>query len=331
MSQPSLRQIAAQLGVSASTVSRALHGDPRISEKTAERVQQALGGAGYQLDPVVSAGLSRVRQKNFYRETLAWCGDAAPDQMPWLEPFFESLKDYGTRLGYDVQHFHFSKPTAAALKRMASVWRARGIRGVILGPFVEARQSLPFPWEDLSWVRVGDTLMEPGLHAVGRDYRVDIEQALAWLKSRGCRRPGFVVETDRAHVFRRPLMQAAMMYEEGAWGRKLFYELDPEKPEGVVQWLHRTRPDGLVLSWQLSGATRSIAKALGKLPRVQLSPSPQGGEPGVPYFTARYPVIGQSAVNLLHRMLGNAEYGLPAYRQTVMLSSVWSDADSSAP
>lgn len=293
-----------------------------------QRVQAALKKAGYQLDPVVSAGMSRIRQRRFYRETLAWCGDCPRETMPWLEPFFASVENYGARLGYAVEYFHFEKATPRELSRLASIWRARGIRGVLLGPFRTGHTELTFPWDGLVWVVVGQALKAPVLHAVVRDYATDIRTALEWLQARGCKRPGFVHDTGVRHLFGTAMSQEASAFYRGETPRVFepYFEYEQEKPEPLRDWLLANRPDCLVVG-RLSRRFRPmLAKAGMDVPVVFLSPPDSADCGKEAHFAARYDVIGQSSVNLLHRLLTNREFGLPAYKQTVALSSVFNCA-----
>lgn len=318
---PPLRQIAARLGLSASTVSRALHQNPRVHPVTIKRVQAALKQADYQLDPVVSAGMSKIRQRRFYRETLAWCGDCPRETMPWLAPLFQSMEDYGARLGYAVEYFHFKQGTPRELARMASIWRARGIRGVLLGPFHAGCSGLAFPWEEFAWVSIGQPLDTPTLHSVGRDYATDIKTALDWLAAQGSHRPCFILDPGVAHLFRRPMLEAALLHYHGAHPRprEPFFELDPKQPDQFARWFRASRPDGVILPRVLSDPLRRMTALMDGLPQVLLS-TPDTCD--AVYFTARYEVIGQAAVNLTHRLLINREFGLPAYKQTVALNSI---------
>src|SRR5258708_13082311 len=49
-----MAEIAQELGVASSTVSRALRGDPRISAEMRQRVETLAKNAGYQPNPLVS-------------------------------------------------------------------------------------------------------------------------------------------------------------------------------------------------------------------------------------------------------------------------------------
>ena len=52
--RPSLRDLAAELGLSHTTVSLALRRDPRIPAATRQRVEKAARASGYQADATVS-------------------------------------------------------------------------------------------------------------------------------------------------------------------------------------------------------------------------------------------------------------------------------------
>ncbi len=56
--RPTVRNIAVPAGVSASTVSRALEGDPRVSRETRERIMAIAQEQGY--TPTLSRGLSSL-------------------------------------------------------------------------------------------------------------------------------------------------------------------------------------------------------------------------------------------------------------------------------
>jgi LacI family transcriptional regulator len=79
---------------------------------------------------------------------------------------FASLEDYGARLGYRVEYYHFNNTSVCELSSLGRRWRARGIRGVLLGPFNNHYQSLSFEWDNLAWVSLGRAMEQPILHSV---------------------------------------------------------------------------------------------------------------------------------------------------------------------
>ncbi|MDA3873406.1 MAG: LacI family DNA-binding transcriptional regulator [Kiritimatiellae bacterium] len=326
MESISQRQIAKELGVSVATVSRALHQDPSVHPDTARRVMEALRRHGYQLDPEVSSSMTKVRRKSFYRETIAWCTDRPQEEMYWLDELFDSANEFAIRNGYRIQPFHFSDTRPRTLRRLADIWSAQGIRGVLVGPMHDLYEDLSLPWNSprFCWVTIGATFVHPDLHNVGRDYLTDIRLGLEWLESKGCIRPCFLVDPMNGGFFKPFLLQAALVHhhrKNQGKGDPPFILLNRDRPDHLGKWLNRHRPNGLVLSGELSAFWRKNAPELENLPRVLLSPSDK--EPDVDTFhnTAKYQVIGQVAVNMLHRLLRNRVVGIPSYRQSVLISS----------
>jgi len=323
MAQASYRQIARELGVSVATVSRALHRDPRVKPETAARVQAALRANGYELDPVISTALSRVRQRNVYRETIAWCSNVPPAKQPWLKELFEAAHDFAGPLGYRLEHFQCKSTEPRELARLRRVWISRGIRGVLLGPFVSFQEELTFGWEELAWVVIGHSFLHPHLHQVGRDYAADIREGLAWLEGQGCQRPAFICRPLDSW-YMEPLMHLAGLefYDRSAqrMAKPLlpFGDMDFRRLE---RWLRANRPDGMVLSSSALGQDPRMRERLGGMPVVLMSspriPSPQAQC----CFWPRYKVMGRAAVNLMHRLVRNRELGMPEYKQSVLVTS----------
>ena len=329
MNALTFRQIASKLGVSVATVSRVIHRDPRVRPETAERILAFLEEQNYHLDPVVSMGLSRIRTRSFYRETIAWCGDCPHEEMPWLKDLFASLESCGARLGYKIEYFHFQGTDSHHLEHLASIWKARGIRGVLLAPFTKFYHTLAFPWEHFAWITIGPALEYPTLHHVGRDYEADILVELDWLKSKGCRRPCFVQDPEVNYIYKRHMLQAALMHYNTARPRpsRPYYELDIRNPEHFADWVRVNRPDGIILPGVLAPQLQSFTQSIASLPTVLLSPLRNSvAERSQISFTAQYEVLGQVAVHMLHRLLGNREFGIPRYKQSALLSSGYCDS-----
>lgn len=318
-SQPSLRQLADQLHLSVATVSMALRQDPRIRPETAQRVKVLAERVGYHSDPVVSEGLSRIRKGVFYRETLAWCFDEDPKNLYWLKTLFQSTEDYGRRMGYKLEYCFFANGETRTLKRMAEIWKARGIRGVLLGPFRHTRANLPFPWQDFVWVSIDGAVTQPAIHQVGRDYERDIAHGLGLLTQRGCSRPGFVVEDQQVKAFREPLLRAALAFYHRSPNPppEPYVETSTPHPRHFAGWLKQNRPDCIVVSRAMAPAFISLAPDLPMVILSEYLPC----RPLEISFGANYETMGQSAVNFMHRMLATRQIGIPECEQSVLISS----------
>ena len=326
MAQPSLRHLAKELGLSIATVSRAMHRDPRVRKETKDRVTELLQKWGYQLDPVVSSGLSRVRRREFYRETIAWCADETRSKKDWLHPLLEAAEAYGRTSGYDFDYFTVDPADPVACRRLVRLWKARGICGVIFLPFRETHTSLPFPWNDMCWVRIGHSLQQPRLHVVGRDYHADLSAGCEWLAQQGCHRPGFVCYQDISArtVFRQPLLEFSLTYyyEKADSPPKPYLDITTLRAREMRAWLSDNRFDSMFIPTVLPSKYRTVWNFIRKVPTVFLSPPNQDKPlPRMLSFIAPYPTLGEVAVNMLNRMLQSREFGIPSREHRVLLSS----------
>lgn len=323
----SLREIAKRAGVSAATVSRVIHSDPRISEATQQRVRHHLQAQGYELDPIVSTGMSRIRRKEFHRETIVVCSDKPREATPWLHTMFKALDDYGAQLGYRIEYTHFNSTTQRELNRLVRIWRARGFRAVLLGPFNRNYKNLPFQWDGMAWVCLGRALESPVLHLISRDYALDIQKAVAWLEAKGCRRLGFLYASSESHTFYSAFYQAGLFYTYGneAHHSGRCVSWIPRRLRALKDWFSNYQPDGLILSGPLPNSMANALPLAMELPKVFLSPSPTSPSEAqnTPYLCAHYEAVGQTSVNMIHRLLQTQQFGLPKFRQTVLLESVW--------
>lgn len=327
MARPTLREIARQLDVSYSTVSLALRGDIRLRSETIQRIQTAARDLGYQSDPVVSEGLSRVRRKSFYRETLVWCCDRPKEEFTWASHLFASAEERARALGYAIDYATLDAESPKTLRRLAGIWKARGIRGVILAPFREYRDYLPFPWDDFVWVKIGDSLNRPKLHRVGRDYAVDLDRALEWLRQRGCRRPGFLQFTGTRTFFREPLLKAALSYyyQQKKSPKEPYLECPVTELRRLESWLKTARPDSLILSKLPASLPAKVRKRMDSYPTVLLSPA-EAGHGDRLIFEAKYKAMGQLAINFMHHLMASREYGIPPQEQSMLVASHWKES-----
>jgi DNA-binding LacI/PurR family transcriptional regulator len=62
MPRPTLADIAAQLGISKMSVSRALRGERQVSEELRARVQQMADSVGYRPDPEIAKLMTHMRR-----------------------------------------------------------------------------------------------------------------------------------------------------------------------------------------------------------------------------------------------------------------------------
>ena len=79
-SKSTMRDLAARLGISHSTVSRALHDDPRITAEVCKQLTKVAQKVRYKRNPQVSEMMThlRTRKHRIFQGTLAWITNLNP-------------------------------------------------------------------------------------------------------------------------------------------------------------------------------------------------------------------------------------------------------------
>ena len=313
---PTLRSLAAELKVSAITVSRALRGHDTVRQALAARIQRHAKKRGYLRDPVVAevlGGLGRVRGVR-YRETVAFV---------WTHERSESSdEERGARaaaaaLGY---RFEVVKPWTQGLAEhdVSRILWSRGIRGVLLAP----NYSRPDPRYELAWekfavVLLGSSLVNTGLTRVARDYYHDAKLALARLEAAGFTRIGMALDSSTHE--RTDRRYAAAFREHGGTAAR-FHLVDATRPEAVERrryetWLVNAKPDAV-----LADFARSEEWANAPLLHARLMLRPGKTGPGVRADFAR---VGAEAMRMLDGLLREKRLGLLAEPVSVLVPGTW--------
>jgi len=150
------RSIAKAAQVSQSTVSLALRGSPKISEKARARILKIAKAHGYQPDPLASGVMSRFRATNPKGpETVAWLNEL-PDMTTWsspsLIPFWHGILRAAAKFNFQIEPFQLGSSPEAD-RRLEKILRARGISCLALpGITCSPRFDLQFQWEHFSFV-----------------------------------------------------------------------------------------------------------------------------------------------------------------------------------
>jgi len=193
---PTLREIAAHLGVSAMSVSRALRRDPSQRTPLQERIATAAAGFGYRPNPFVSALMSqRARQHGpRVRANLALL-DPRSDDPSANKPYFQGCRRRAEELGYAGDYIPY-EPAKISPARLRRILLARGVRGIVVGPVPEALTSLEFDFTGFSVATIGYSLAHPPMPRIVPDIQSMMMQGLRYLEECGYRRVGLVMAED---------------------------------------------------------------------------------------------------------------------------------------
>ena len=196
--RPSVTSIAAKLGVSAMSVSVALRGMPGVSAELRAKILSAARELGYTPDPVASEYMAMLRSLRGANgaETIAFINTFSNpslfDLTPGLSDFIAGAKRQARVFGYNVERFD-NASLGAGSRRLAKILKARGVRGVLLGPRWRNEPDIEFPWDEFSVVLVGEAEYGPNLYRVCNHHLHSCSVALRSLEARGYRRVGLAL------------------------------------------------------------------------------------------------------------------------------------------
>jgi len=194
-----MAEVAARLGVSISTVSRALAGNPRISEATRRRVREMTASLGYRVDASASnlrTGLTR---------TIAVVIPLAHATGQRLsDPFFlEIIGAIGDELALRGYSMLLSKVTQPPGEWISGTIRARRADGVIvIGQSLHHEQLNKAASGEVAMAVWGARLRGQRYVTVGSDNQGGAYLVTSHLISQGCRRIAFL--GDSSDVSRGP-------------------------------------------------------------------------------------------------------------------------------
>lgn len=259
-----LKDIARETGFTVATVSRALSGKDKISQQTRVAIRMTAKRLGYRPDPA----LSRLAAWRWGGEppdadgvTLAWVTDCPDKGRSWYSRLrMEGIRNHAKLLGYNVATFNLRdlnyKP-----KRLASVLRARGIRGVLIERVFVPGSYDGFPWDEFCPVNCGLGFQRLPIPTVTSDLFEAIRMLWAIARERGYRKIGVVNNyRSKSDIYYRVLSAVRLEQSEDEMreGETAVPPLLSEcLAEGLntlsayEQWNQKYEPDAILLTFQL--------------------------------------------------------------------------------
>ena len=333
--QPTLRSLAAEAGVSATTMSFALRNSPEISPATRDRLQALARARGYETNPLVSTLFSQVRRRKPRGDhaVIAYLNTWWPRRL-WETCNTKSAQFRGaarraTELGFRLENFWLREPGMTPA-RLVEVLRARGIRGVLVGPLQHQDAPLDFPWEDFALATMGYSLHAPAISRACHAHFRGMQRSMDELIARGYRRIGYVTSRD---------FEDRVNSLWGAAYRLKQHDLAPEnridplvfepeaEPVRLRRWLAETRPDAVI------NALPSVSEMLRELDVhvpdeigfAHLDLPTHLKEAEVCGIDQLSDIVGACALELVATQLYTNTRGVPAHAVTQLVEGVWLD------
>lgn len=333
-----LRSLAAEAGVSATTMSFALRNSDEISLATRERLQRLARARGYQTNPLVTAVLSQVRQRKLRGDDAV----IAYLNTWWPRPLWETCNTKtgqfrgaakrAAELGFHLENFWLREPGMTP-GRLAQILHARGIRGVLVGPLQHQNVALDFPWQDFALSTVGYSLHAPAVSRACHSHFRGMLRAMDELIARGYRRIGYVTSEDFEERVN-SLWGAAYRLREHSFKAKdriepLIFDSEAE-PGGLQRWLDARRPDAIINALpnvyeMFTALGRSAPEDTGF---VHLDLPTHLKEAGVSGIDQLWEIVGAGAFDLIASQLYTNTIGIPAHPVTQVIEGVWVEGNT---
>jgi len=333
---PTIRSLAAGLGLSRTTVSDALRGSSRVKGDTAKQVWKAAAAAGYRPNPLAGAIMSEIRRS---RAQTFRGGLAAIDLDDFERPastsrYHESLVDGARRraaeLGYKLQNFVVGRK-GLELSRVDTILKSRGIQGVLVLPAWREPDLSRLDWSRYAGIYADTIVGSPALYGVSCDHFRSMMEVLERLGRIGYRRPGLFLH--------RHLDERIQHRWEGAFlafsrSRPLSARVPPllmdrySQPE-FARWLRRYKPDVVVghpeaaIDWMDQCGFRVPERA--GFFCLNLT---QAHTKNCTGLDLQPRLLGARAVELLIVQLQRNERGIPEHASTTMIPANWVDGST---
>lgn len=332
--RPTIRSIAAKLGLSRATVSNALRGYVGVNAKTRQRVQTEAKRLDYVTHPFAAQVMSQIRRSALDKElgTLAVLEMHEPDRPAGSDRFHAQLlagvTERAAAVGFGASYWKYGSGSDVSLARLNQILFNRGIRGIVLLPTYGEPDVRDLDWTRFTGVYVDYLIRRPALHTVCCDHGLTVYNALEIARERGYRKPGFAIAQRTNSRLHGRWLGGYLAYlsehpELTPVPPLLADEVDELHPVSFLPWFKKHKPDVVLTHWL--GALEQMKTAGANVPRtngyiclnLQIAPSHYSG------FLLQPEKLGARAAELVIAQLTHGSTGLPLIPSTTMLPSKW--------
>lgn len=319
--------IAAQLGVSTSTVSLALRKSPSISEPTRERVLRGAERLGYRPDPEISKLMShlRVGWKPGFKSTIYALSTLPESEFSeYHADVLRGALQRAEQLGYGFTFKRFDPETVhrRVLQRMLV---NQGIEGVMLLPMAASLDCDDLlDWSHFSVVAATYAVRSPQFHRVVPHQFANVRKACFELTSLGYQRLGLIQRRGFSsvvnHSFLAALTTENFLRPEHAVEPFLYSE---DFPRGLKQWFAREKPDALVIDGEATYAIAIKAVGVGDGHGIGIALTNRERDSVLAGIDEHGMAVGRTAVDVLAFKIQTGEKGIPSEPAVTMIDGKW--------
>ena len=328
----SVRDLAARLKISRTTVSLALRNHPRISEEVRKRVQACAADLGYQPNAMVTALMSHLRRRRTHTtgEVIAFLTAGESPQtwcrLPTIVDCFDGVRAQAERQGYKLEPFWLGEMGEAS-RQVARVLNARGVRGSVLALLPDEAEPLDLAWDRHPAVALGYTFGQKPVHQVAHGHFNGMLTCYRQLRKLGYERIGAVLtDHDDHHVnhyWSGGFFAAQHLYGGEALPMPKLTSYDDAAT--CVGWFNRVKPDAIIGTHPDPALRMLKAHGVGEPGRTGYAALDveRGNLGHVAGIRQNWNAMGSALVDMLIGQLHMNEYGLPATPKVVLIDGDW--------
>lgn len=333
--------IARSVGVSHTTVARALRDSRIVTKGRREQIQRVAAEMGYRPNPHLAA-LANYR-KNLgqarFQSVVAWVNHwEQSDQLRKFgefERYWQGAQEVAVRQGFKLEDFRW--PLDCSAKRLESMLVARGVEAVLIPPHKDLLDWGDFDWSKFSVLRFGMSVQSPDSNLVTADQFRATVMAVTRMHEYGYRRIGLAVDFDLdEHLggnyhggfsWAQNKLKMTCQLAPFAASAALYRRAPEAEARKLRRWLEQYQPDAILttqpyLPQLLGGLGYRIPEDIAVAGTSVCDIPVDAG------IDQRSIEIGRIAMQMLIKQIHVGERGTPQDPCRILVESHWQDGSS---
>ena len=336
--------IARSVGVSHTTVARALRDSRDVTKGRREEIQRVAAEMGYRPDPHLAA-LSNYRKTlgpASFQGVVAWINHwEQPDQLRKFgefERYWRGAEEVAGKQGFKLEDFRW--PLNCSAKRLESMLVARGVEAVLIPPHNDLLNWGEFDWSKFSVLRFGMSVQSPDSNLVTADQFRATVMAVTRMHEYGYRRIGLAVDFDLdehlggnyhgGFAWTQNKLKLSPQVPPFAASAALHRRDSEEEARNLRRWIEQYQPDAILTSQPY---LPQLLRDLGyRIPEdIAVAGTSVCDIPVDAGIDQRSVEIGRIAMQMLIKQLNVGEQGTPLNPCRILVEGRWQDGQSLPP
>ena len=328
-----LKDIAQKAKVHFTTVSLALKNDPRLPEQTRKRLQKLADEMGYVPDAAMKA-LCAYRQTNRphpIRTAMAYLTDM-PQAHPLSRFIYNKAREKAASIGYNLIESNLGESNTT-LPSCMRVWRNMGIKGVVIGPFLDPEPLAEGSWDSWVTVAIGYTVERPQFNRVVPDLFHNLLEHFSILRRRGYERIGLLLYGNfNTKIY--GILHGAYLLDQARHGstRMSAHILSKQSSPPLMRaWIEKKRLDAVVAPLEdypsLLETGLRIPDDIG-FSLLAYKPYDPNNPKGCSGMNLTLDNVAANAVSYLASQLHENDFGIPDRPKCLLVPGVFEDGSS---